>query len=257
MAMNLALNARRIWRAITLLSLFVLVESSWAGNERLSILTEEWAPYNYFEGGSLKGFSVDIVRTIAKELKVDIDMQLIPSMRAKSMLQRNPRTMFITMLKTDEREALYKWIGPLVDSSIFFYKRKGSPLVISTLEDAKKVNSICSRQGGLVFDRLKAAGFTNLNSVSPNATSIYKMLIHGRCDLAISDSPLGVIYLLKKMNLPPDSVTRTPVRVVESPAYIACSKDIPDAEIARWQKALDRLKASPAYKAKLRDMSIE
>ncbi|APW44044.1 hypothetical protein RS694_16890 [Rhodoferax saidenbachensis] len=255
MAVNFHWRVRRIWCVIAFVFLSVLVESSWADDEKLNIVTEEWAPYNYSENGSLKGFSVDIARAIAKDLKADIEIQIFPSMRAKLMLEGNPRTMMITMLRTAEREEKYKWVGPLVDSSIYFYKKKGDPLVISTLEDAKKVHSICTRQAGLVFDRLVAAGFSNLNPSAAKGSSIYKMLINGRCDLAISDSPLGVIHVLKQMNYSLEAVVRTPVKFVELPAYIACSKDIPDAEITRWQKALDKIKVSDAYKAMIRDIS--
>lgn len=229
-----------------------LVASAWAANPKLKIVTEEWAPYNYSEAGVPKGFSVEIVQAIAQSLGTDIDIQLLPSMRAKASLESNQRTMLITMLRTPERETQYKWIGPLGDSAIYFYKREGSPLAIATLEDAKKVSSICARQGGLAISRLRAAGFTNLDAGASDGKTVYKMLIFGRCDLAVSDSPLGVSHLLKQMNYPLDAVVQTPVKLLTSSAYIACSKDIPDTEIARWQMALDKLKASGAFQTILK-----
>lgn len=252
MAVKVVSNKGWMRCVIAFVSCFMLIKSTLADDQKLNVVTEQWAPYNYSENGSLKGLSVEIVRAIAKKLNVSIDIQLVPSMRAKFMLENNPRTMLITMLRTAERETKYKWVGPLDDSSIYFYKNKTNPIVISTLEDAKKVRSICSRQAGLVFSKLKAAGFTNLETTTSEAQLIYKKLLHNRCDLAISDSPLGVIYLLKQMNYPPDAITQTAVKLVESPTYFAYSKDIPDTEIARWQKALDRLKASGAFKAILR-----
>lgn len=234
---------------------FVPIDSAWAVSQKLKIVTEEWAPYNYSEAGVPAGFSVEIVQAIAKSLGVDIDLQLLPSMRAKASLESNQRTMLITMLRTPERETQYKWIGPLGDSSIYFYKREGSPLVISTLEDAKKVRSICARQGGLAISRLKAAGFTNLDAAPSDGKTVYKMLIFGRCDLAVSDSALGVSHILKQMNYPLDAVVQTPVKLLALSAYIACSKDIPDIEIARWQAALDKLKASGAFQAILKKYS--
>lgn len=218
----------------------------------MNILMEEWAPYNYSEDGQLKGMSVDVVRALAGKLGADIDIRLLPSMRARLTLQSQPRTMMITMLRTPEREHQYKWIGPLGDSAIHFYKRKGDPTPIQSLEDAKRVRSICARQGGLVPDRLKAAGFSNLDAVASDGRAVYRMLIFGRCELAVSDSPLGVTYLLRQMNYPTDAIVQTPVTIVTSPLYIACSKDIPDAEIARWQQALDELKRSGEFQALLK-----
>ena len=229
-----------------------LAGSCWAADQKLNIVTEEWAPYNYSEDGALKGFSVEIVRAIAQSLNADIDIQLMPTMRAKASLESKRRTMLISMLRTPERETKYKWIGPLGDSSIYFYKRKGNLLEVSTLEDTKKVRAICSRHGGVTTSKLQAAGFTNIEASASDGNAVYRMLIFGRCDLAVSDSPLGVIHLLKQMNYSLDAVVQTPVKLITSPIYIACSKDISDAEIARWQAALDKLKASGAFQAILK-----
>ena len=223
-----------------------------AADARLNIVTEEWAPYNYVENGSVKGVSVEVVQALARALQVPIDIRLLPSMRATVALDHQPRTMLITMLRTPEREARYKWIGPLGDSSIYFYKRKGSPLAIASLEDAKKVPLICARQAGLAVTRLREAGFTNLDASAFEGKVVYRKLLFGRCDLAISDSPLGVSHALRQLGFPPDALVQTPVKILSLPLFIACSKDIPDAEIARWQAALEALKASGALQGILR-----
>jgi polar amino acid transport system substrate-binding protein len=234
-----------------LVSAFALfaIASLGAQEKPLTIVTEEWAPYNFTDNGTLTGFSVEIVQAIVKELKANYTVQVFPSMRASQMLNDGPRTMMITMLRTKEREGLYKWVGPLGDGAIYLYKKKGSALVVSTLEDAKKVQLIACRNAGLVTNTLKAAGFTNLDASATDGASIYKKLLLDRCDLGISDAPLGVKYQLKKLGYPADALTQTAVKVVESPMYIACSKDIPDSEIALWQKALDKVKASGDYEA--------
>lgn len=223
-----------------------------AAEQRLNVVTEEWAPYNYAEGGVVKGWSVEVVQALARALQVQINIQLLPSMRTIVALDNQPRTLMITMLRTPEREARYKWIGPLGDGSIYFYKRKGSPLEINNLEDAKRVPLICTRHAGLAVSRLRAAGFANLNASAVSGRAVYEMLLLGRCDLAVSDSPLGVSHALKQMGFPPDALVQTPVKILSLPLFIACSKDIPDAEIARWQAALDAMKRSGAFQAILR-----
>lgn len=215
----------------------------------LNVVTEEWAPYNYAENGSLKGMSVEIVQALARSLQVEVDFRLLPSMRAKAALESEPRTLMISMLRTPEREDRYKWIGPLGESSIYFYKRRGSPLVIATLEDAKRVPLICTRHAGLAVARLRREGFTNLSASAVEGRSVYQMLLLGRCDLAVSDSLLGVSHALKQIGQPPDAVVQTPVKVLTLPLYIAASKDMPDVEVARWQAALDALKKSGALQA--------
>jgi polar amino acid transport system substrate-binding protein len=228
-------------------ALAAVVQPVIAQDRKISIVTEEWPPFNYLEDGIIKGFSVDVVRNIISDLKADAEIRVVPSMRTTLMLDNNPGTMMITMLRTPERENRYQWIGPLGDGVIYFYKKKGNPLLISTLEDAKKVRSIACRHAGLVFNTLTAAGFTNLDATSTGGESIYRKLLNDRSDLGISETHLGVKYILRQMNYPSDALVQTEVKVVESPLYIACSKDIPADEIARWQESLDRMKASGEY----------
>jgi polar amino acid transport system substrate-binding protein len=214
-----------------------------ASEAAINFITEEWPPYNYVEQGHLTGVSVKIVQALQQELGRSDPIQVYPSQRAKLILESRSRSMMFSMFRTPERETRYKWIGPIGRDAIYFYQRRGSPLQIRTLQDAKAVPVIASRQAGLVFNILIAAGFTNLDASAYSSKQVYGKLLRGRAELAISDSPLGVRYLLKQMGLPADALQQTAVKVVESDLYIAASPDFSDAEIAQWQQALDRLKA--------------
>ena len=114
------------------------------------------------------------------------------------------------------------------------------------MKDAKKVDKIACRSYGLVYSYLKKEGFTNLD-VSPNSEGIYMKVISGRSDLGIGESPVGVTYLLKKLKQPIDILEKTQVSILKFELYIACSKDISDVEILRWQNSLNRMKASGEY----------
>lgn len=212
----------------------------------ITLLTEDWPPFNYSEAGQITGFSVEIVQAIMKELGVNYPFTVLPGPRAMVIFNSSPRTMFFSMIRTTERESRYKWIGPFGDQSIYFFKKKDSPLQIRTLDDARQVGKVCTRNVGLVFNYLTAAGFTNLD-VGVNPAGIYLKAVNDRCDLAIGESALGVAYWLKRSNLPPDVLEQTSVKIIESPLFIAASKDISDKEIAAWQKALDKLKKSGEY----------
>ena len=214
-----------------------------ASDSAMTLITEEWPPYNYVERGRLTGVSVKIVQALQQELGRRDPLQVYPSQRTKLILEARPRTMMFSMFRTPARESQYKWIGPIGRDAIYFYQRRGSPLLIRTLQDAKEVPVIASRQAGLVFNTLIALGFTNLDATAYSSKQVYGKLLRGRAELAISDSPLGVRYLLTQMGVPVEALQQTPVKVVESDLYIAASLDFPDVEIAQWQQALDRLKA--------------
>lgn len=216
----------------------------------LTIITEDWPPFNYSENGEIKGFATDVVKLVMKELGVNYKIETLPGSRAMKVLNKGPRTMFYSFIMTPERKTKYKWIGPFGEESIYFYKRKGSQLQIKTLEDAKKVSRVCCRGIGLVYDTLKRSGFRNLD-VGVNPEGIYLKTIHGRCDLAIGETFLGVAYWLKKSNLPADLLEQTSVKVTDSALYLVVSKDVPDSEVLQWQRALDKVKTSGEY-ARLR-----
>lgn len=211
-----------------------------------TLATEEWPPYNYTEAGELKGFSAELVLAIAKDLDVPLRIEILPGSRARELLEKGPGVIFISMFRTPERERLYKWIGPIDLASFYFYRRKGDPLVVSSLDDARRAPSVACRNTGLVYSFLLASGFRNLDP-SSNPSGIYLKVLDGRCSLAIGETPLGVSYILRQLGFPSDALVQTPLHILEANLYIACSLDVPDAEVARWQAGLDRLKASGEF----------
>lgn len=213
----------------------------------LTIITEDWPPYNYMKKGEIRGFSTEIVQAIMDELNIDNKIKLLPGARGERMLAEKQGIMSFSLFRTSSREKLYKWVGPISEEAIYFYKKKGNPLAVMTLEDAKKVKIVSCPHKGLIFSTLKENGFDNLD-LTANHESIIKKLLVGRTDLSVHAPKLGVKYWLKKIELPTDSLEQTPVKLLEFPLYIACTKDIHDNVIQKWQKALDKIRASGKYK---------
>ncbi|SHO53855.1 substrate-binding periplasmic protein [Desulfopila aestuarii] len=237
-------NILFIWAVI----IHLLLTVSHASDEIL-IITEEWPPYNYSIDEKIAGFSTEIVKSILKVMHKEYELQVVPSMRAKALLENRPQTMMFSMFRTPEREAQYKWIGPLVDVSIYFYKRKDRQIKIESLADLKNEKlTVCCRHAGLIHDLLEEKGFNNLHSTATKGLSIYKMLLAGRCDIAISDADLGVRHNLHLLNIKLDDVfEKIPIPILEAELYIVGSKDISDEEIQQWQSALDTLKHNGVY----------
>jgi polar amino acid transport system substrate-binding protein len=212
------------------------------------IITEEWPPYNYSSGERVEGYSTDVARAIMRRLGLALPIVILPGLRAKTTLDEGGGILFFSMFRTPDREASYKWIGPIDEASFYFYKRKGSSLAVSTLEDARAASSIACRNYGLVFNYLKSEGFVNLDT-SSNAEGIYKKVVEGRCDLAIGETPLGVRYILGRLGLPPDSLEPVGLSILDANLYIVGSKDLDDSEVARWRSALGAMRASGELKA--------
>ncbi|WP_417782891.1 substrate-binding periplasmic protein [Terasakiella pusilla] len=250
-ANGLSASPRRIdqikWAAILWCVLMFCVSTAGAQDQTMTIFTEEWAPYNYVEDGELKGISVEIVRKLMDDVGVTANFIILPSMRSIAGFGKTPDSMFISLFRTEEREDKYHWVGPIVSSSVYFYKRADSSLKINTLEDAKGVNRVASRYAGLVHTLLRQNGFTNLEDTAKNGREVYRKLLAGRSDLGISDSPIGVKYILQQLGLPMTALTQTSVKILDMDLYIAVHKSVSPQEVKKWQAVLDRMKASGRY----------
>jgi polar amino acid transport system substrate-binding protein len=215
---------------------------------KLDIITEDYIPYTIEDGGKIKGISVDLVNAIMDELGEEHKITVYPGARAHMMLEKLPRVMSFSLFRTPEREEKYKWIGPIANESIFFYKRKDDPRIFETIEDVKKVDTVAAFYQGAIFNELSKQGLNNIVKITTNE-SLSINLIESRVDLAVSANSAGVAYYLEKINQPPDAIVRTKVKLMEYPLYIACSKDIPDSVIEKWQRALQTIKASGQHEA--------
>lgn len=231
---------------LPLICLSLFARFSVANEHSLQIITEDWAPYNYVQDDKLQGFSVDIVQAIMEEMGVHHEIAVYPGARGELMLDTLPNIMSFSLFRTPEREHKYKWIGPISDESIYFFKRKDDTREFKTIEDLKAVNGIVVPHKGLVHDHVQALGITNINEL-PSRESQFLYVLMGRADLSVNATQLGVAYYLKKLNKEPDALVPTKVQLLKFPLYIACSKNIPESIIVRWQNALDKIKSSGKY----------
>lgn len=220
---------------------------AFAADTSTLIITEEWPPYNYTEEEKLTGFSVEIVQNMMQVMDKDYQIQLLPSMRTTRVISTRPRTIMFSLFRTPEREPNYKWIGPLINGAIFPYKKRDNKLKIESLEEMRNVRRIATRHSGLIPNILSAQGFENLDMTATSSLQVYRKLLVGRADIAISDTDLGVSYNLKLLGAEMAVLEKIPIIIFKSDLYIAASKDIADTEIQQWQSALDTLKENGIY----------
>ena len=208
------------------------------------IVTEEWAPYNYTSEGQLKGLSTDIVMAIMALTGDRFPIHVLPSLRAGAVLSRHPRTIMYSLFRTEERNSSYKWVGPIIEESVFPYKRRGASLVIKSVDDLKRLKRITCRHAGVIPAKLQSMGFENLDMAATESIQLYRMLLAGHADVIVGDTELGVRYYLGVLGVKQSQLEKIPIEVFRSSLYIAFSADSDDTTIKAWQKALLQLKAS-------------
>lgn len=211
----------------------------------LKLMTENYPPYNYEIDGKLHGISVDIVKEIQKRLNIDVDIEVLPWTRAYEIAQKKKNRALFSMARTDARERLFKWVGPISLDRVYFFKKKGSPVEIKTLDDAREVGSIGVALNTSGHLNLAALGFKNLDTI-PNPILNIRKLLARRVDLVPSIEPV-IVYRAKKDGIDPNLLENTGVSYTEQSLYIAFSKDVDDEVIQKWQKALDSIKQDGTY----------
>jgi len=212
--------------------------------EELTIITEQSPPLNYTVGGDetgeVTGLSTEIVQAIMEKVGVRSSIRVMPWARGYDMAQKGPMVALYSTTRTEARESLFKWVGPLASKRWVFMARKGSGITLKSLDEAKKVGSIGTYKDDAKEQFLKEQGFVNMDSAS-NLVSNLKKLMAGRNDLWIVDVDESR-SLAKQEGIDPDELEEVfPVR--EAFLYIAFSQDVSDDLIATWQAAYDELKA--------------
>ena len=204
-----------------------------------------YPPLVYADGDKLWGVAPEVVAEIQKLVGDDSKLKAVPWLRAYEKTQSESMHGLFAIVRIPEREKLFKWVGPVFGEGDYFFKLKGSPIQIESLEEAKHVGRIAVRKDGYTHQALKAKKFTNLD-VGPSYDSSYLKLLEGRVDLVLMGERT-YYYMVQKAGLDPEKFERTDYKFADSAAWLAFSPDVPDWIIEKWQNALDTLKENGKY----------
>ena len=213
-------------------------------SQDLLVFTEESPPLNYTKDGKLDGQAVEIVKEIMKRIGKEYKITVAPWARGYNDLLSKDNVVLFSTTRTDEREKLFKWVGPVGINQWRFYAKKGSGIKINSLEDAKKVKAIGTYIDDVREKFLINEGFQNLESVSENHLNV-KKLTTKRINLWISG--IGADDVCKKAGIDPKEIESVFV-VKEMKLYIAFSLSIKDEVIKEWKDAYDSIKTDGTLK---------
>ncbi len=236
----------RIIPALLILPVFFAISAGAQDVNHLVLMTEEYPPYNYKEAGELKGFAVDLMVRMLEKVGSDLgrdDIRVIPWSNAYNQALNRDNAVLFAMSRTDAREDLFKWVGPIAVNRISLIAPKSKQIQIRTLEDARPYRIGAIRddsgealllQGGIEKGKIERVA---------NLISMARMLAADRLDM-VAYSDISFNRILKKKGLSPQNYEVVYV-LDEVPAYYAFNKQIPDTVVQAFQRALDDLKKPP------------
>lgn len=214
-----------------------------AADTSLVLLTENFPPYNMAKNGknfaqdeNIHGIAVDIVREIFKRADISYSLTLrFPWERIYKLALENPGYGVFVMARLPEREALFKWVGPIGPDDWIMLARADSKIALDSLEQARPYR-IGAYKGDAIAETLDKQGLKPVVVLRDQDNA--RKLVNGQIDLWATGDPAGR-YLARQEGV--DDL-KTVLRFNSAELYLALNKDVPDDVVARLQKALDELR---------------
>lgn len=214
---------------------------------KLTYLTESYPPYNMHEGGEIRGLAVDMLVTATERLGNPVtrgNIKLQPWPRAYRQAQDGPNVVLFSTTRTEERESMFQWVGPIADTRIVLLARKDKNVTIPADGSLKSlVIGVIRDDIGEQMARERGAVDTNIRYV-PNAESLARMLDKGRIDAWAYEENVGR-WFIRQASLNNDDFAVAGV-LKEGQLYFSLSKDVDRDTVKQLQQAIDAVKADSA-----------
>jgi polar amino acid transport system substrate-binding protein len=232
-----------IWTA------FTSIPTVAARADELRILTHPLPPFTIVSDSTPQGLAVDIARAIMRRTGDTAAIHVEPFPRLLSDVQAGPLTAGFVVARTPAREAKMQWVGPIVVSGVYLYKKAGSPIVANTLDDARNLAALGVTRGDADQTFLQALGFTNLRISESQGLDLRKLQL-GRVDVTpMSEVVFSRVVAERGFN--PEDFKKTGVKLYDSAVYVAFSPDVSRRVVTSWAAALAELESSGAHAALL------
>lgn len=154
----------------------VLLMSLIAHADTIQVVTED-SSYSSLENGKVVGVASEIVeQTLARAGITDYHMSLYPWARAYDLARLEPNVLIYPIIRSSEREALFKWVGELDQVTPLFYKlRARRDVVVKDLADAKRYTVGVVRDDSRQ-EYLEGKGFSKMVVSANNLDNLRKLL---------------------------------------------------------------------------------
>ncbi len=179
-------SPRRLAGGAWVLGLLLVVAGPVAA---MQLMTEELPPYAYQSGDKVEGLSIELVDALFKRANMRYEIRVVPLKRALQTVDQRADACIFPLERTQEREAQYAWVSPLLITRNAFYSLPDSGLVIRSLKDAQDL-SVGIYAGSALHDYLATFDFTALQVVREELLNARK-LGRNRIDLWATDSVSG------------------------------------------------------------------
>ena len=207
----------------------------------LRLYTEHSPPGEYLDAsGNVSGATVELIELLLSRLDQPATIELLPWARALERAQRQTNSGVFETVRNQEREARFKWVGPLKMHTIGLYGRSD---VFRGRHFAALAGSnyiACEYRQSVHVNSLKRLGFTEGRNLilTVNHGDCFTLLLKGRVQLVVLNEAGYAEHQLKMQQAGHDLILMQPLSQVQ--LYLALSLDIDDSVVERWQQVLEQ-----------------
>ncbi len=157
--------------------------------EKITLTTQDWAPYQVFNNGVLSGHAVDVVSCALKKMKQPYEIEVYPWRRAQRMVELELADGFFTASQNEERDKYATISAVVAEQHWNWYLLKESPL---NPNDAsfKKQAKVGAMLGSNMYSWLKNNGY-NLSGSSINTDALISDLLDKRYDAVLANDQVA------------------------------------------------------------------
>jgi len=236
---------KSLW-ALCVLGIIMVVSIGNAFAAEITVVTEQYPPFNYEEAGEVKGVSSEVVKAVLQKVGVNVEIGVYPWAQAYKMATTQSNVLIYSLARFPEREALFKWVGTIAPLDTYLYKLKSrKDLQISQLRD------IAPYHVGVIRDAadhqyLVKQGFKNLEVASEYKFNLEKLKA-GQIDLLVTQE-LWFITMVKSLGLHLEDFEKAyHIDDLSGEFYMAFSKATPDGLVLQFRQALAKVKSEGIY----------
>jgi polar amino acid transport system substrate-binding protein len=217
---------------------------------------EDYNPYNFAENGVITGFSVDLLRAISKQAKIDISIEIVPWKRYLKVVENTPNTLLFTATRNRIREDRFKWIGPIDGRTQKLYKLKKESTIWDMKIDTRSNNTVLESIHREQYPIIAVSGDASEKNLTDQGYRVFsgpkpelnvKQFINERAPLIVNVD-ISIASKLKIEGRSFSEIEEVAVFNDDFTYFYMVNKETDTEIVYRLQKALDVLKYNGVYK---------
>ncbi|WP_249975907.1 substrate-binding periplasmic protein [Vreelandella olivaria] len=213
--------------------------AAWAQIPPLTINTEEYPPFNYRDShGAVAGTATQLLRSALSQAGIEARFRVLPWARAYTEATLRDYHCVYSTTRTEAREALFHWVGPLVVNEWSVFGLAERQLKLTDLNDLRYWR-VGSFRADAVGDYVANQGIEVLRA--PSERENIARLEAGFLDVIVTGKATGE-FIAKEQNIALQHL----LTFFYAPLYLACHPSVPREMIERIQTHLDAQLAAEA-----------